>query len=86
MAYKYAGFLASSSDDTGQTLALKVKGIVLASSSIIILVAAHFFNLHLNANDVVDLATEAGVVAGAVGAIYGGIIHLINIWGRVKVQ
>ena len=68
----------SSSQDPEQ-IANKVKGVVLALSSIIILVAGRFFGIQLSANDMISLATEAGIVSGAVWAIYGGILHVLAI-------
>lgn len=74
-------WLASSTDPTGQTLATKVKGAILAFSSIIILVVAATFHIQLSANDVITLATELGTIAGVIGVVYGSIQHLIIWWG-----
>lgn len=84
METQLLGWLASSADPSGQTLATKVKGAILAFSSIIILVAAQLFHVQLSANDMISLATEIGAVAGAVGIVFGAIQHL-TIWaGTVK--
>lgn len=77
------GAIASSGNP--EEVATKVKGIVLALSSIIILVAGNFFNIQLGAGDVVTLATELGLVSGAVVTVYGSILHLVRVFGSKKV-
>lgn len=64
-------FGAITSSTNPEEIANRVKGAVLALSSVIILVAAHLFGVTLNASDIVMLATEVGAVAGAVWTIYG---------------
>lgn len=76
--------LQSSSDPTGQTLAMKVQGLILGLSSVIILVAAQLFHIQLTANDIVSLAAEFGAVAGAIAVIFGALRHLIIWWGTIK--
>jgi len=75
---------ALSSSQNPQELANKVKGIVLASSSIVIFLAAQMFNIQLSANDMISLSTEVGAVAGAVWAIYGFVLHAIAWFYKVK--
>ena len=77
------GALQSSQDPT--EVANKVKGIVLALSSLIMLAGAAFFHVTLTANDVVTLAGELGTLAGAVWAIYGVVLHLVTFFGSKKV-
>ncbi len=73
----------SSSQDPSQ-IANKVKGLILGLSSLIIFVAAQFFNIHLSANDVISLATEISGVAGAVWMIYGFVLHGITLFYNWK--
>lgn len=60
---------ASSSNPTD--ISNRIKGIVLALSSIIILLAAQLFNIQLSAEDVVSLATSLGAVGGAIWTVWG---------------
>lgn len=76
------GWLQSSQDQTA--VANKVKGVILALSGIIILLASQFFHIQLAANDVVTLASEVSTVAGAVWAIYGVILHVVTYVGTKK--
>lgn len=82
MERKLYGAIASSQDST--QVANKIKGLILAGSSIIIMVAGAMFQIQLSANDVLSLATEVGAVAGSVWAIYGAILHLVTIIGTVR--
>lgn len=76
------GWLQSSQDP--EQVANKVKGAILAASSIIIFGTAQLFHITLSANDIISLATESGTIAGAVWAIYGAILHLVSWLGSVK--
>jgi hypothetical protein len=82
MNTQLASWLQSSQDPA--SVANKVKGVILVFSSLIILGAAHVFNITLSADDVVTLATEVGSVAGAVWAVYGAVLHLVTWFGTVK--
>lgn len=64
-------FGAITSSQNPEEIANSVKGIILALSSVIILVAQQFFHITLSANDVISFATEASLGAGAVWTIYG---------------
>lgn len=75
-------WLQSSQDPT--VVANKVKGIILAASSILIFLAAQVFHMTLTANDIIMLATELGTIAGAVWTIYGVILNLITWAGSVE--
>lgn len=70
---------AISSSQNPEEIANKVKGIVLALSSVIIFILAHFFNVNLSASDVVSLATSLGTIAGAIWAIYGTGLHILAL-------
>lgn len=80
---KLGAFWASSTNP--EEISNRVKGIVLALSSVIILVAAHVFNITLSAGDVVTLATQFGTVAGLVWSLYGGVLALIRFFGSKTV-
>lgn len=82
MQRRLYGAIASSQDPS--QVANKVKGVILALSSVIIFFAAQAFGLHLTANDVATLATEVSGIAGAVWAAYGAILHLVTWLGSVK--
>lgn len=77
------GAIASSQDET--EVANKVKGVVLALSGVIILVASQAFHLTLTANDVIALGGELGTLAGALWAIYGVVLHIVTFFGSKKV-
>src|ERR1035437_5073315 len=77
---KVPAYMASSVDAT--QVSSRVTGIVVAGSSIIIFFAARFFHIQLEANDIVQLATEAGAVAGAIWTLKGIIIWLMTKFGK----
>lgn len=77
-------WLQSSQDPT--QVANKVKGVILALSAGIIFLAAQFCHITLTANDVVQLATEVGTIAGAIWAIYGAVLHLVTWLGSIKAR
>lgn len=77
------GALASSQDPSA--LGLKVQGVILGLSSVIIYFAAQMFHIQLGASDVVMLATEVGGVIGAIAAVFGSIRHLVT-WAATKTQ
>ena len=79
-------FGAITSSTNPEDIAMRVKGITLALSSVIILVAGQLFHVTLSANDVISLATELGAVAGAITTLYGvGIYILAKIFKRPTV-
>lgn len=82
MGNQLKAWLQSSQDPT--QVANKVKGTILMGSSIVIFTAAHIFHVTISPENIVDLATEIGTLAGAVWAIYGCILHLITTFGTVK--
>lgn len=79
---KYGALTSSQNPDE---IANKVKGAILAFSSLIIFVAAQFFHIHLSANDILSLATELSGVVGAVWMIYGFVLHAITWFYHAKV-
>lgn len=74
MNKKYGVFTSSLNQEE---ISNRVKGIVLSLSAIIIFVASNVFNINLQPNDVVDIASQLGMVIGAVWTTYGGILSLI---------
>lgn len=70
------GAISSSTNPT--EIATRVKGIVLALSSVIILVASQFFNITLTSNDIITFASELGAVAGAITTLYGAGMWLLS--------
>lgn len=76
MENKKYGALTSSQNP--EEIATRVKGIILAMSSIIILVAGQFFHIVLSANDVISYATEIGTVSGAIYTLYGAGLWVIS--------
>lgn len=81
MERRLAGWAASSQDPT--VVANKVKGVILALSSIIIFLGAQLLGINLTADDVITLATEIGTIAGLGWAIYGAILHLVSWFATV---
>lgn len=81
MSKKY-GVLTSSQNP--EEIANKVKGAVLAVSSIVILIAAKFFGVSITVADMTELAAALGTMSGLIWAIYGGILHLIALFYKVK--
>lgn len=81
----YKGVLASSTDESGQTLSNTVQGIIVILSSIIPLLALQFFHVQVSASDISSLVTEAATIIGAILAIRGIILKIIATWGTVSV-
>ncbi len=71
-------FGAITSSQNPEEIATRVKGIVLALSSIIIVVAGQVFHIGLTSNDVISFAGELGSVAGAVMTLYGAGLWLLS--------
>lgn len=69
------GAITSSTDPN--EVANTVKGLVVSFSAIIIIVAQQFFHLTLSSNDVLSLASELSLGAGAVWTIYGLIMKVL---------
>ena len=72
-------FGAITSSQNPEEIATRIKGITLALSSVIIFFAAKFFGLTLTANDMLSLATQFGIIGGAIWTIYGAGMSL---WAR----
>lgn len=84
MSQRRFGALSSSQDPS--QLANKVKGVVVGLSSVIIYLASQFFSIQLSADNVVELATQIGAVAGGTWAVYGSVLHLIALFYDRKNQ
>lgn len=74
MNRKYGSF---SSSQNPEQISNRVKGVVLSLSAIIIFVAGNWLNISLQPNDVADIATQLGAVAGAIWTIYGFILSVV---------
>lgn len=70
------GAIASSQDPT--EVANKVKGIILAGSSVTIFLAATFFHIALTPDNILSVATDVGTVSGAIWAVYGVYLHVVT--------
>lgn len=77
MANKKFGAITSSQDP--EAIANKVKGVVLALSSVIAFLVAQLFNVQLSPQDMVGLASSLGAVAGGIWAIYGAGLHILAL-------
>lgn len=81
MSRKY-GALTSSQNP--EEIATKVKGVVLAISSIAIFIAAKFFQIEITVDDMTALASALGALSGLIWMVYGSILHLIAWFYEVK--
>lgn len=63
------GAITSSTDP--EDIAARVKGGILAASSILILAAAYVFHITLTPDNIIQLATQSGIAAGAIWSLYG---------------
>ena len=75
--YMNRKFGALSSSTNPDQLANTVRGFILTFSSVIVLVATNLLGFNLNAEDVSDLATAVGAMAGAVWVVYGLVQKLV---------
>lgn len=75
-------FGALTSSQNPEELATRVKGIVLAMSSILIFVAGQFFHVTLTANDILSLSTELGSIAGAIMTLYGAGLWVVSYFAK----
>ncbi len=73
-------YMASSVDPSA--VSKRISGLVLTSSSIIILIATQVFHVGLTSNDVISWATELGAVGGAITTLYGTFIWLMTKFGK----
>lgn len=71
-----AGWAASSANP--QDVSSRVKGVVLALSSVIIFIAARFFDITFTPEDIVELATVISGIAGVTVSLYGAGLALIR--------
>ena len=65
----YPYLLASSASP--EQVSTRVKGIVLALSSVVIFFAGHFFGIIMQPSDILELATQLGMLSGAIWTIFG---------------
>lgn len=79
-----AGWAASSNPATPDEISNRVKGVVLALSSVIIYIAAQVFNLTLTPADMIEVATSLGTIAGAVITLYGAGLALVRKFARAQ--
>ena len=77
---RLAGWAASSQNPT--EVSNRIKGLVLTFSSVIIFFAANFLGINLSANDMVDIASQLGAIAGAVWTIYGAGLWLVSKFAK----
>jgi len=75
-------FGALTSSQNPEELANRVKGIILGLSGLIIFLGSQFFGIELKPEDVMELATQLSVIAGAVWAIYGAGLALVARFAR----
>ena len=80
--HKLAGWAASSADPA--EVSNRVKGIILALSSVVILVAANVFGISLSADNVVELATYIGTLAGALWTVWGAGVALVRWFATIQ--
>lgn len=73
---------AQSSQDPS-SVANTIKGLVLSAASLIIYFGVTFLHITLNATDVANLATNLGLVAGAIFTIYGIVMKAV-MWFAKK--
>ena len=69
-------FGALSSSENPEKLAATVKGLILAFSSLIILLGGHF-GIPIVQEQIVEFATQIGIVAGGVWFLFGLVRKLV---------
>lgn len=74
--------VASSTDPT--QVANTIKGLIVSASSVIVLVAAHLLGITLTPDNIVSLASDVGMLAGAVWFVYGLLHKGVAVLGRVR--
>ena len=75
-------FGALTSSQNPEELANIVKGIILGLSGLVIFLGSQFFGIELKPEDVMELAGQLSVIAGAVWAIYGAGLALVAKFAR----
>lgn len=75
---RYKGFVASSSDASGETLSSTVQGIIVVLSAVVPMVAMQFFHVQVSANDISTLVTEIASLVGVILMIRGLIMKIVN--------
>lgn len=79
---RLGAWAASSADPT--EVSNRVKGAVLALSSVIIYLAAQLFGIVLSASDIVALSAVLGTLAGATWGVWGALIALVRFIATVR--
>ncbi len=74
---------AASSQDATQ-IANTIKGLVVAASSVIILIAALYLHVQLSANDVLTFGTELGTTIGFIWFLAGLMLKGIHFIAKKK--
>jgi hypothetical protein len=81
---RLAGWAGSSNPLTPDEVSNRIKGIVFASSALIIFGAAKLFGIVLTAQDVLELGTQLATVGGLVWAMYGAGLALVRKIATVR--
>lgn len=79
-----ASWLQSSADpsEVSQT----VRGVIVGASSLIIFILAHLFGITFTPENVLTLATDVGMLIGAIWGLYGLIFKGVIKLGSVSSQ
>lgn len=80
MENQIPSYMQSSTDATA--VSSRITGAVIALSGVIILFAQQLFHITLTSVDVISLASELGVMGGAIWALKGGIIWFMTKFGK----
>jgi len=79
---RLAGWAASSSSPT--EVSNRIKGIVMAGSSLVVLLGSRFFGLELTTENVMELSTQLGALGGAGWAVWGAVMALVRWVAKVR--
>lgn len=74
---------AQSSTDPA-VVANTIKGLVLASATIITFLVAQLFHVTLTADNINMLATDVGLASGAIWTVYGLVMKLVMWFAKEK--
>jgi hypothetical protein len=73
---------ASSSDAT--QVSNTIKGLVVAGSSVIILIAGLYLHIQLSSNDVLTFGTELGTTVGFIWFVAGLVLKAVHFVAKKK--
>jgi len=79
---RLAGWAASSASPT--KVSNRIKGVVLASSSLIVFFAAKVFSVELNPVDIVALGTHLSTMGGLIWGIWGAGVAFVRWIATVR--